>query len=152
MLKELPVSSSTVLPVFTVCVGCVSVRQHRGEALWGEMFSFLSVSYQTISLMSLICADPRFLWHHRAIWNASCSRDAPAQVPTRGSRRLVSQVACLVLLWQHPRAHICQAQDVRRGSQCIHFTSLTQAVWDYYLAVYKLSAILTGTIAFSRRL
>lgn len=41
-----------------------------------------------------ICADPRFLWHHNAIWNASCSQDANLQVPTRGPPRLVSQVAC----------------------------------------------------------
>lgn len=55
-----------------------------------------------------------------------------SRVPTRGSPRLLSQVACLVLLWQHLGAHI--GQDVRRlrGSQCIHFTPLTQAVGYYW--------------------
>lgn len=51
-----------------------------------------------ISLILLIFADPRFLWHRHAIWNASCSQHAHTQVPTRGPPRHVSQVACLVLL------------------------------------------------------
>lgn len=151
IVKELPVSWRTVLPVFKMCVGCLTQASQRWGLLW-KMFSFLSLSYQTSCACCWFARTLDFLWHHHAVWNASCSQDAHTQVPTRGSPRLMSQVACLVLLWQHPRAHICQ--DVRRlrGSPCIHFISLTQAVWDYYLAVYKWSAILTATIAFSRRL
>lgn len=148
IVKELPVSSSTVLPVFKVCVGCSSVRQHRGEGFRGKCFlSCLSPIKHLVDDVDL-CG---FLWHHHAIWNASCSQDAHTQVPTRGRPRPVSQVACLVLLWQHPRAQICQDVQKLRGSQRIHFITLTQAVWDYYLAVYKWSAILTATIAFTRR-
>lgn len=138
--EELLVSWTTVHSVF---VG-------RGAGLWKKFSFCLSLIKHLVDVVE--SADPRFSWHHHAIWNASCSQDAHTQVSTRGSLGLLSQVACLALLWQHPKAHICQ--DVRRlrGSQCIHFISLTQAVWDYYLVVYKWSSILTATIAFSRRL
>lgn len=53
-------------------------------------------------------------------WNASCCGDANPQVPTRGPSQTCVPSG---LLWQHPRAHICQDMQRPRGSRCIHFTS-----------------------------
>lgn len=53
-------------------------------------------------------------------WNASRSGDANPQVPTRGPSQTCVPSG---LLWQHPRAHICQDMQRPGGSRCIHFTS-----------------------------
>lgn len=67
-----------------------------------------------------ICADPGFFCGVAVRWNASRSGDANPQVPTRGPSQ-----TCVPrgLLWQHPRAHICQDMQRPGGSRCIHFTS-----------------------------
>lgn len=52
--------------------------------------------------------------------NALRSGDANPQVPTRGPSQTCVPSG---LLWQHPRAHICQDMQRPGGSRCIHFTS-----------------------------
>ncbi len=148
IVKELPVSSSTVLPVFKMCVGCSSVMQHRGEAFRGKCFlSCLSPIKHLVDgswFVRIFVASPCDLEY---LLLSRCSYTSPNTWPSQASvpSGLFSPI---VTAPQGSNLPGC----TKRGSQCIHFISLTLAVWDYYRAVYKWSAILTATIAFSRGL
>lgn len=48
-----------------MCWGQFSVWLDKGYGFYRKCFALLSN-------VSHICGDPRFLWHHHAIWNASC--------------------------------------------------------------------------------
>lgn len=73
---------ATVYPLFEMCVGWWS----RAGERWSFVQKMLPLLFPLLSEISymLICAEPRFLWHHRTIRNASRCQDAGTQVPTCG--------------------------------------------------------------------
>lgn len=65
----------------------------HSEQVWApyETVCFLFCHPSNISLV-LFTQAPTFAWHHRAIWNVSCSQDTRyTQVPTRVPRRVPSR-------------------------------------------------------------
>lgn len=131
------------------CLRCVEASSQSG---WTKaMVSIENVFY-------LFCAPIKCLAH---LWRSKIFVASPCDLEclllsrcsSTSSNTCPSQT-CVPsgLLWQHPGAHICQDAQRLRGSQCIHFTPLPQAVVDYYLTFYEWSAILTATVLTTRQL